>query len=425
MKNSVNGLLVFLTLGGLSIGDAGAADWPRFRGPNGTGISTDPDVPIQWTENHGVLWKTPIPGAGNSSPIIWGSRVFLQSAAPDGKERWLLCLDAADGKILWSRAVPGSKAHTHEKNTLASSTPATDGERVYCLFWDGNIVSLQAFDFQGQRVWQRGLGSFTSQHGPGTSPVVFGGKVYLANDQDNASWLSARSTLVCLDAKTGKDLWQVQRRAFRTCYSTPFVQENAEGEPELIVASTAGISGYDPQTGRETWAWLWTFDDMPLRTVASPIQSQGMIFANSGDGNGARHTIAVEPGRKREATQAHLIWENKKIFPYVPSMLARGEYLFAVHDNGVAGCFIAKTGKPVWTERLGGNFSASPILIDGKIYAANEDGEVFVFPAEAPFRLLAKNSIGEPVTATPAVADGRLLIRGKEQLFCFGKSARK
>jgi outer membrane protein assembly factor BamB len=420
MKNSAKGLLVFLMLGGLSTANAVAAGWPRFRGPNGTGISADPDIPIQWTENSEVRWKTAIPGAGNSSPIVWGNRVFLQSASSDGKKRWLLCLDAADGKIVWTRSVPGSRAHTHERNTFASSTPAIDGERVYCLFWDGHQVALDAFDFQGERVWQKDLGSFASQHGPGTSPIVFAGKVYLANDQDRTS-----CALVCLDAKTGRELWQAPRRAFRACYSTPFVRENGGGEPEIVVASTAGIGGYDPQTGTETWAWSWTFDGMALRTVASPIESQGLIFANSGDGSGARHTIAVEPGRKGEATPARLVWENKKIFPYVPSMLARGEYLFAVHDNGMANCFIAKTGKPVWSERLSGNFSASPILVDGKIYAANEDGEVFIFPAEATFRLLAKNPIGEPVIATPAVADGRLFIRGKEHLFCIGKSAAK
>jgi outer membrane protein assembly factor BamB len=165
---------------------------------------------------------------------------------------------------------------------------------------------------------------------------------------------------------------------------------------------------------------------MALRTVASPIESQGLIFANSGDGSGARSTIAVEPGRKGQA--ARLAWENqnKKVLPYVPSMLAWGDYLFVLHDQpGIASCLVAKTGKIVWTERLGGDFSASPILIEGKIYAVNEEGEVYVFPAEPNFHLSAKNRIGEPVIATPAVADGRLLIRGKEHLFCIGKSAAK
>jgi outer membrane protein assembly factor BamB len=420
MKTCANPLLVFLTLGGLSLSNAVAADWTRFRGPNGTGIVTDAGVPVQWTETDGILWKTAIPGVGHSSPIVWGHRIFLQSAASDGKERWLLCLDAADGRILWTHSVPGSRAHTHERNTFASSTPATDGERVYCLFWDGQKVSLHAFDFQGRPVWQKDLGSFTSQHGPGTSPIVFDGKVYLANDQDGGP-----CALVCLEAKTGRELWQAQRRAFRACYSTPFVRENG-GEPEIIVASTAGLSGYEPQTGKENWSWNWTFDGMPLRTVGSPIESQGLIFANSGDGSGARSTVAVEPGRKGEP--ARLIWEIKKNFPYVPSMLAWGDYLFCLHDKGMAYCVAAKTGKTVWSERLGREgveFSASPILIDGQIYAVNEDGEVYVFPPEKTFHLTAKNRLGELVRATPAVAGGRLFIRGKEHLFCIGKPAGK
>jgi outer membrane protein assembly factor BamB len=422
MRITVKGWLVFLTLAGIAIGNAGASDWPRFRGPNGTGIATDQDIPAQWTENNGVLWKSAIRGAGNSSPIVWGNRVFLQSASIDGKERLLLCLDAADGKMVWSRSIPGSKAYTHPKNTFASSTPATDGERVYCLFWDGDKVAVYAFDFQGRRVWQKDLGTFTSQHGPGTSPIIFAGKVYLANDQDQGP-----CALICLDAKRGRELWQVQRQAFRACYSTPFVRENGRGDPEIIVASTAGISGYNPQTGKENWAWRWTFDGMALRTVASPIESQGIIFANSGDGSGARHTIAVELGRKGDAAAPRLIWENKKNlpYPYVPTMVPWGEYLFSVHDKGIASCLVAKTGKAVWSERLGGEFSASPILIDGKIYAVNEDGEVYVFPTEPTFHLSAKNTIGEPVKATPAVAGGRLFIRGKEHLFCIGKSAGK
>ncbi|MBV9123491.1 MAG: PQQ-binding-like beta-propeller repeat protein, partial [Planctomycetes bacterium] len=150
-----------------------AANWPRFRGPNGTGIATQSDIPIRWTEQEGVLWKTSLPGAGNSSPVVWGDRVFLQSSSADGKERSLLCLKATDGKLLWSRAVSGSQARMHTKNTLASSTPATDGERVYALFWDGQDLLLTAYDFQGQLIWKRELGAFTSQHGAGTSPIVW------------------------------------------------------------------------------------------------------------------------------------------------------------------------------------------------------------------------------------------------------------
>jgi outer membrane protein assembly factor BamB len=397
---------------------ASGSDWPRFRGPNGTGISGDKDVPVQWTESN-VLWKTPIPGLGNSSPIVWGNHVFLQSADASGKERYLICLSANDGQILWTRSVPSSKAHIHPRNTWSSSTPATDGQNVYALFWDGLKIALYAFDFQGNEVWKHELGGFTSQHGPGASPIVFEGKVYYPCDQDNDC------VLVALDARTGKPLWKVQRKAFRACYSTPFILESPTHGSELIAVSTAGITGYNPQTGKDNWSWTWHFDRMPLRTVASPVFSQGLIFANSGDGAGDRHAIAVRPAGNGDVTSTNLAWENKKILPYVPSMLTWEDYLLAVNDKGLALCYQAQTGKPVWTEHLANGFTASPVIVDGKVYAVSEDGEVFVFPAGPSFKRLAKNSVGEKVMATPAVANNRLFIRGQEHLFCIGKGSDK
>ena len=401
-----------------------ASDWPRFRGPNGTGISSDKDIPTQWTQAN-VLWKTPIPGLGNSSPIVWGDYVFLQSADAGGKERFLICLSASDGRILWTRPVPSAKAHTHPRNTWASATPATDGQQVYALFWDGLAIAIHAFDFQGNEIWKHELGSFTSQHGPGASPIVYEGKVYYPCDQDNDFWLTPCSVLVALDAKTGHSVWEAQRKAFRACYSTPFILNSPAYGNELIAVSTAGITGYNPQTGKENWNWTWHFDRTSLRTVASPIFSQGLIFANSGDGGGDRHAIAVRPGGNGDVTSTSLAWENKKILPYVPSMLTWEAYLFAVNDKGLALCYQAQTGKPVWTEHLASGFTASPVLIDGNVFAVSEDGEVFVFPAGPTFKRLAKNSIGEKVMATPAVANNRLFIRGQEHLFCIGKSATK
>jgi outer membrane protein assembly factor BamB len=398
---------------------AHAADWPRFRGPNGTGVSDDANIPVTWNDQQGVRWKVAIPGAGNSSPIVWGDRLFLESAANDGSNRQLLCLDAATGRTIWTRSVPGGPALIHKKNSLASPTPATDGKRVYTLFWDGKDIALHAFDLDGKPLWHTDLGSFTSQHGAGHSPIVYDGKVYLANDQDGSA------ALVALDAETGRIAWQAKREAFRTCYSTPFVYDSPADGPELIVSSTSGVTGYDPKTGHENWHWHWAFTGMALRTVGSPVAGAGLLFANSGDGSGARHTVAVRPGSKGADTSHNLVWEQKRDLPYVPCYLTRGTYLYSVTDKGMAGCREAATGKVVWHERLGGDVSASPLLIDGKVYACGEDGEVYVFAAEPTFRLLATNTIGEPITATPAVADGRLFIRGKNHLFCIARPAAK
>jgi outer membrane protein assembly factor BamB len=339
----------------------------------------------------------------------------VQSASADGKERLLLCLNVTDGKILWSRSAPGSFVRINPKNTLASSTPATDGRLVYAVFWDGASLSLSAYDFKGTLVWTRDLGGLTTQHGAGISPVVHKDRLFLANDQD------VSSNLLAFDSRTGKPLWQASRQNFNACYSTPFLLERPGDGVELLVASTQGLSGYDPETGRENWNWIWSFPNKPLRTVSSPIYSDGIVFATSGDGGGDRHMVAVKLGSKTSGTKAELAWESKRTLPYVPSLLAWGNHIYWVNDLGIAGCNVAKTGESVWTERLGGNIFASPVLIDGKIYAINEDGEVFVFPASPTFKLLAKNSLGELVRATPAVAANRLFIRGSKHLFCIGQ----
>lgn len=412
---------------------ARAENWPRFRGPNGTGIALNQNIPMQWSGTKNVLWKTALPGRGNSSPIIWGDRIFLQTA-PDDKERQMICLNAANGAIRWQTTIAGGRARTHKKNSLASSTPATDGERVYGLFWDGDKVAVHAFDFAGKHLWKKELGSFLSQHGPGASPIVCDGKVILNNDQDKykddaeqrSGFPGRTSRLIALDARTGDLAWEAPRTTYRACYSTPFVHKRGDGSDEIIVASTAGITGYDPKTGADKWHWTWSFSKSPLRTVGSPIFADGMVFASSGDGSGERHMVAIRKGDKGDVTKTNLTWETRKtIAPYVPSLLYWGDHIYFVNDQGMAVCLEAKTGAAVWSERLRGAMSASPILVDGKIYAISEDGDAYVFAAAPAFKLLAQNSIGEGVIATPAVADGRLYVRGTKHLFCIGAKTDK
>jgi outer membrane protein assembly factor BamB len=231
----------------------------------------------------------------------------------------------------------------------------------------------------------------------------------------------AKSELIALEAKTGKVAWKAQRKPFRACYAVPFLVEKSEGGKELIVATTGGLSGYDPKDGKEIWHWDWVFSGMPLRTVGSPIAGDGLVFASSGDGSGARHMVAVRLGGKGDVTKTHLAWEEKKSLPYVPCMLYSQGHLYTVNDKGIAGCYVGQTGKEVWNDRLAQAFTASPVLIDGKIYAISEDGMVYVYAAATSFKVLAKNPLGEPVYASPAVADNRLFIRGKTSLYCIGK----
>jgi outer membrane protein assembly factor BamB len=408
---------------------ASAADWSRFRGPNGTGVANDKDVPVEWSDKENIRWKLAIPGKGHSSPVLWGKKLFLQTAATDGHDRALVCVDADKGEILWTKTVAAHTSKMHDRNSLASSTPATDGERIYCQFWDGKDLMLYAFDFKGEVLWKRGdpadkdrddLGVYEvknngeSQHGAGNSPMVYDGKVFFANEKDGSS------VLLAFDAKTGKTVWKAARKPFRTCYSTPFILEKKDGESELIVGSTAGITGYNPANGKEIWNFTWEFKNKALRTVASPIAHQGLVFQGSGDGDGSRDLIAVKLDGKGDVSATNLAWEAKG-FPYVPTPLGFGDHIYCVTDDGYALCHVAKTGTQVWKEKLGGDVSASPVLIDGKIYAPAMSGKVYVFEAAPKFKLLATNNLGEPVFATPAVADGCLYIRGAEHLFCIGK----
>ncbi len=420
-------LLAALTL--LStLAAATAADWPRFRGPNGTGTAADASIPVQFKEDDGILWKVALPGSGNSSPVVSHGKLFIQSASADGRERLLLCLDAASGKTLWSRSLPGATAPTHKKNTLASSTPAADGERVYALFWDGAAMTLAAFDFQGHPLWKQGLGPYQSQHGAGVSPVVYDGRVYVNYDQDfldpkgkEIPGAEHMTGLFAFDAQTGKLLWRQERKPFRACYSSPLIREAPNGSKELIVATTTAITGYDPKTGAVLWNWEpdWSYR-RPLRAVASPTVYDDMVFMQTGDGDGSNRIVAVKvpgPGGTPE-----MVWEKRKGTAYVPTLLVHDGRLFLATDRGLASCFDARTGAEIWKEeRLGGNITSSPVLIDGKVYVASEEGDVFVFPAATTFKLLAHNRLGEHIIATPAVADGRLYIRGDKHLFCIGK----
>jgi outer membrane protein assembly factor BamB len=417
--------------GCLIAGTALAANWERFRGPNASGVAADKDVPVKFGEKENVLWKVPIPGKGNSSPVVWGDRVFLQTASKDAKQRTLVCLDADTGKVVWQRSIPGVKPNhsVRPDSSLASSTPTTDGEMVYVSFWDGRDIIVAAYDMKGSPRWSKNLGPFISQHGAGASPILYKDKLILANDMDREDAkkrpVARPAVLVAFNKKTGDVAWEAPREAFRACYSAPLLRQEPGAAPELIVTSTTAITGYDPETGSKNWEftdWHFTGKKGTLRTVATPILVDGMLVASSGDGGGDRHGIGITLKGTGTATAATRVWENRKDLPYVPCPVARGGNVFMVNDAGYAGCFEARTGKQVWLERLpDARFYASPLLIDGKIYAFSEQGDAFVFAADSKLHVLARNTLGDRIVASPAVADGRLYVRGAKYLYCIGK----
>lgn len=413
---------------GLFAGNATADDWTRFRGPNGAGVSHDKNVPLKFDAKESVLWKIPV-GGGNSSPIVASNRLFLHSTSDDGTERSLACYDTINGKQLWRKSIKGRKVKIREDSSLASSTPVTDGKFVYISYWDGKDILLTAYGFNGEQVWQRNLGAFISQHGPGASPILYKDKLILANDMDSHYDIKTQkkpvdraSVLFALDKKTGQTVWEKPREPYRACYSAPFFLEK-NGNTEMIVTSTTAITSYDPDTGNVNWSWKWTFPNAPLRTVASSAYINGVILACSGDGSGERNMVAVAMNGFGKDARPDRLWENRKEFPYVTCPLTLGDHVYIVNDSGLAGCYEANSGKKVWFERLpDAKFYASPLLIDGKIYVASEQGDVYVIAANPnAYQLLAKNALGERIRATPAVADGRLYIRGQFHLYCIGK----
>ncbi len=396
----------------LTLAFASAADWSRFRGPNGTGVAEgslptiDPKKP---------LWKIAIPGQGAGSPIVIGDKIFVQTASKDGKTRTLLCLKTSDGSTLWTKDLAGISAKIHAKNSFASSTPASDGESVYCAWWDGSGVSLHAYDLEGTEKWSASLGGYVSQHGPGMSPVLYEGLVFVNVDDDQ------RAELVAFDAKTGQKKWQADRKAYRASYSSPFILKRANKPAELILGTTTAITSYEPATGKVNWNYdlTWPAGKMPLRVIGHPVAADGLIVMACGDGGGSRYMVAINPDVKSPAK----VWELSKETPYVPCMLVKGDLLFWVTDKpGLGCCAEAKTGKVLWSERLfGQEVTSSPILVGDDILAIGENGELAVFKAAREFETVLKANLGEGVYASPAVANGKIFIRGTSHLFCFGK----
>lgn len=400
---------------------ASAADWARFRGTGGSGTTADA-VPLKWDDTT-TRWTAELPGPGMGSPIVAKGKVYLQSATADGTKRHLVCYDAASGRQDWVTTLPGQPAHIHAKNSLASSTPACDGERIYCVFWDGSGIALHAFTLRGKEQWSSRLGGFKSQHGAGASPMVTNGKVYVNYDQDGAA------EVVAFDAKTGEKAWAASRKAFRACYSTPFLRPRADGgKADLVVTSTAGLTGYDPDTGAVTWNWEWKFDGMALRTVAGPVMAGNLIVQVAGDGGGSRHTVVIDPEASKQTKP--MLWEKKKDTPYVPGPVIHGDSLFWITDAGMAMCVELKTGKVLWQERAFAKpVSASLILTQSAskeplILAISETGQaVFYKASPTGFEKVGENDLKEPVFATPAVSDHRLFVRAGTKLICVGKVA--
>jgi outer membrane protein assembly factor BamB len=386
----------------------GAKHWSRWRGPSGQGLVAAGSYPDAWSTTQNVVWKTAVPGRGNSSPIVWRDRIFLTTAYDNGRKVSILGFQRTDGRQLWETVVPpGRGGSSHYKNGHASATPATDGERVYVSFGARGLVAV---DLNGTIVWQRDIGPMDAYHGTAGSPLVYRDRLILYQDQFSDSFIAA------FDARTGRTLWQTSRTA-NVGWGTP-IAIRAGDHDEIIVNSQRTVYAYDPDTGRELWRCGGSNDEV----IPTPVVGHGMVFCSSGR---AGPTLAIRPGGRGDVTRSHLVWASPRGSPFVPSPILYGEYLYMVNDMAsIVTCLEAGTGRTIWQGRIGvaqrEGFSASPVAVDGKIFFTNDEGETFVLRAGPQFELLHVNRIGEATLASPALVDGHWYIRTDHNLIGIG-----
>jgi outer membrane protein assembly factor BamB len=410
--NSVSRKVLLLTLAVLGLALPGLAqEWTRFRGPNGTGISTATTIPTEWGEKD-FNWKVALPGEGHSSPVLWGDKVFLMSGDRASNQVYVLGIAARDGAILWQRSFPISRYHKNDYNSYASGSPATDSQRVYVCWPTPEHYTLMALDHAGRTVWEKDLGPYAAQHGGGASPIVYEDKVVLANEQDGESFL------IAVDAATGATRWKTPRKTTEACYSTPCVYQPDGGQTTLIFNSQSdGISAIAPDTGKVLWELGTLFDK---RTISSPILAAGLLIGSCGSGGGGNYLVAVRPGDPAGGRKPELAYTIRRSAPYVPTSVCVGDLLFLWGDGGIVSCLKASTGEVEWQERVGGNYFSSPVWVDGRLFCVSTRGEAVVLEASDHFKVLARNALGEQTHSTPAVAGGRMYIHTSKHLISIG-----
>jgi len=385
-----------------------AENWPRWRGPNGDGISSEINLPTQWDSITNVVWKSTVPGIGHGSPIVWGDRLFEITAIPETQERKLLCYDCKSGDLLWQVTVIKSPLETkHIDNSYASGTPATDGTYVYVSFMDGEYVVVAAYDFTGKQIWIQRPGTFSSPHGYSCSPVLYKDKVIINGDSKVDPFLAALS---CADGHT---IWKIKHENSGLSYSTP-IFINLGGRMQMIFCGNRQVSSYNPDDGSRYWFVNGPSDEF----CSSPVYSEqaGLIFISS---SWPQHILlAIRPDGQGDVTSSHVVWRYSN-GAYVPSPICVGNYLLSTITNGHVQCFEAATGNILWEENLGKQYS-SAVLSGGLVYMPDDEGVITVIKPGPTFESIAKNSIGETMFASPAISNGKIYLRGARHIFCIG-----
>ena len=405
-----------------------AENWPQWRGPRLDGTSLDKGFPKK-IEASNTLWRTELPGEGHASPIVWNDRVFVVASIAEPEERVLIALDRASGKIVWHQAVVKSPLESiHRLNSRASSTPATDGERIYTAFLDqtetdatraanadhppgkgevnkGTVV-VSAHDFSGKLLWQVRPGLFSSKHGFCSSPILFKDKVIVNCDHDGDGYI------VAFARDSGKQLWRITRPNNTRSYCVPIIRELA-GKTQMVLSGTKCITSYDPNDGK----LIWMMDGPTEQYVASLVHSEktGWLYMTGGFPD--HHLMAIRPDGTGNVTNTHVQWHTNKGVAYVPSPIVAGDHFLIVSDSGIGHCFDAKTGDILWEERMK-EHHASLASAEGLVYFINDFGTLRTVKPGAKYECVAESEIGEKVFASPALSDGQLFIRGEKTLMC-------
>ena len=386
----------------------GGRHWPRWRGPSGQGVVEGTGYPDTWSDTTNVLWKTAVPGSGHSSPIVWGDRIFLTTSQNGGRRVSILSFRRSDGELLWNIDAPeGRPESTHGKNSPAAATATTDGERVYASFGSRGMLAV---DFDGNIVWHREFGRIDNYHGPAGSPLLYRDTVIIYQDQNGGAFV------IALDTRTGETRWRTDRSA-SVGWGTPIAISVGDHD-ELIVSSQRQVQSYDPVTGEE----LWSCGGNLFEVIPTPAVGHGLVFCSSGR---AGPTLAIRPGGQGDVTDTHVAWKTTRGSPFVPSPLVYGDYLYLVNDmSSIITCLNAKTGETMWQERLGRprreGVSASPVVVDDKLFVTNDDGHTFVLKTGPAFELLHTNDIGARTLASPALVNGTWYIRTARELIAIG-----
>jgi outer membrane protein assembly factor BamB len=400
-----------------------AANWPAWRGPEGTGQCPEADLPIHWSATENVRWKIPLPDRGNSTPVIWGDCIFLTQATDRGRKRSTLCLHRRDGRTLWERTVEyGEREPTHETNYYCSASAVTDGQHVVVSHGSAGVF---CYDLDGRELWRRDLGVCHHIWGNAASPVIFGDLVLLNFGPGERTFLTA------LAKATGRDVWKIDEPGGRLgdkgqaewvgSWSTPVVAR-IHGRDELIQTWPGVVTSYDPRTGRVLWLCEGLGkDNAPDRLVyTSPLVTPEVVVAMGGFGGPA---IGVRTGGTGDVTATHRLWRQPSAPQRIGSGVIVGDHVYVVDEPGTFRCIDWKTGKTLWAERLTTNTWGSLVHAGDRLYVTNKDGETFVLAAKPTFEVLARNPLKETTQASVAVSDGEIFIRTFKHLWCIGGRA--